>query len=77
MARLSIKIHGHGTVLFVGKSGEHKALSKVYFTVYFILRLKNNSVGQLDECGSLVNIKDGVLRIWIDIVNSMQEALAT
>jgi hypothetical protein len=57
-----IEIQGCGTGLFDGKNGEHQAPSDVYF----IAHLKNSiiSVGQLDECGLEVNIKDGMLHIW-------------
>lgn len=57
-----VDICGKGTVVFSGRSGEHKALTGVYY----IPRLRNSilSVGQLDEGGSRVVIEDGVLRVW-------------
>jgi ribosomal protein L15 len=56
------KIEGCGTILFVCKTGEHKILSNVYY----IPRLTTNivSVGQLDETGHEVVIKDGVMKVW-------------
>ncbi|WVZ70936.1 hypothetical protein U9M48_019565 [Paspalum notatum var. saurae] len=55
-------IQGISIVVFSGKHGEHKALRGVYY----IPRLKNSiiSVDQLDEGGSRVEVKHGVLRIW-------------
>jgi hypothetical protein len=43
----AVDIRGRGTILFHGKSGEHKALTDVYF----IPKLRSNiiSIGQLDE----------------------------
>lgn len=57
-----VDIEGQGTVVFSGNDNEHRALTGVYY----IPRLKNNilSVGQLDENGATVEIKDGMLRVW-------------
>jgi hypothetical protein len=51
-----------GSVIFVAESGEHKLLTGVYY----IPALRNSiiSLRQLDESGSCVEIKDGVMRIW-------------
>jgi hypothetical protein len=56
-----VNIYGKATIFF-GRHGEHKVL----MGVYYIPPLKNSiiSVGQLDEEGSRVLIKDSVLRIW-------------
>lgn len=56
-----VPIEGIGSVVFQGKSGEHLLLTGVYF----IPRLTTNivSLGQLDEGGCDVHIRDGVLRI--------------
>ena len=54
-------IRGQGTVLFRCRNGEHRALQEVYY----IPQLRSNivSLGQLDEHGSEVLIKTGVLSI--------------
>jgi transposase InsO family protein len=54
-------IRGQGTVLFRCRNGEHRALQDVYY----IPQLRSNivSLGQLDEHGSEVLIKAGVLSI--------------
>jgi len=56
-----VDIQGRGTVVFQCKSGEHKALTDVYY----IPKLRSNivSIGQLDERGCQVLIDSGVLRI--------------
>jgi hypothetical protein len=57
-----VEIKGVGSVIFTAESGEHRLLTGVYY----IPALRNSiiSLGQLDENGSRVEIKDGVLRIW-------------
>jgi hypothetical protein len=57
-----VEIKGVGSVIFTAKSGEHRLLTGVCY----IPALRNSiiSLGQLDENGSRVEIKDGVLRIW-------------
>jgi hypothetical protein len=57
-----VKIKGVGSVIFTVESGEQWLLTGVYY----IPALRNSiiSLGQLDENGSRVEIKDGVLRIW-------------
>jgi hypothetical protein len=57
----SVEIKGVGSVIFVAESGEHILLTRVYY----IPALRNSiiSLGQLDESGSRVEIKDGVMRI--------------
>ena len=56
-----VAIQGCGTIIFRCQNGEHHALTDVYY----ILQLCSSiiSIGQLDELGSEVLIKDGVLRI--------------
>ncbi|CAN6363452.1 unnamed protein product [Urochloa humidicola] len=56
-----VPIQGSGTVIFTGRSGEHKALDGVYY----IPKLCNSiiCVRRLDEVGSKIHIGDGVLRI--------------
>jgi hypothetical protein len=58
----SVEIKGVGSVIFAAKSGEHRLLIRVYY----IPTLGNYiiSLGQLDENGSRVEIKDRVMRIW-------------
>jgi transposase InsO family protein len=57
-----VEIKGVGSVIFAAESGEHRLLTGVYY----ILALRNSiiSLGQLDESGSRVEIKDGVMKIW-------------
>ena len=56
-----VAIRGRGTIIFRCQNGEHRTLTDVYY----ILQLHSNiiSIGQLDEHGSEVLIKDGILRI--------------
>jgi hypothetical protein len=56
-----VVIRGHGTIIFKCQNGEHRTLTDVYYIPQ--LRSSIISVGQLDERGSKVLIKDGVLRI--------------
>jgi hypothetical protein len=57
-----VEIKGVGSVIFAAESGEHRLLTEVYY----IPALRNSiiSLGQLDESGSRVEIKNGVMRIW-------------
>jgi hypothetical protein len=57
-----VEIKGIGSDIFTTESGEHRLLTGVYY----IPALRNSiiSLGQLDESGSRVEIKDGVMRIW-------------
>jgi hypothetical protein len=57
-----VEIKGVGSAIFIAESGEHIFLTGVYY----IPALRNSiiSLGQLDESGSRVEIKDGVMRIW-------------
>ncbi|CAH9140422.1 unnamed protein product [Cuscuta epithymum] len=57
-----INIHGLGSVLFKCNNGEHLSLNNVYY----IPKLKSNiiSLGQLDENGNRVVIKEGHLRVY-------------
>jgi hypothetical protein len=57
-----VNIEGRGMVLFACKSGEHRALTGVYY----ILRLTANiiSIELLDDAGSKVDIEHGVLRLF-------------
>jgi hypothetical protein len=50
------------SIIFAAESDEQKLLTGVYY----IPTLRNSiiSLGQLDESGSHVEIKDGVMRIW-------------
>jgi hypothetical protein len=56
-----VEIKAIGSVIFTVESGEHRLLTGVYY----IPALRNSiiSLGQLDENGSRVEIKDGVMRI--------------
>jgi hypothetical protein len=57
-----MEINGVGSVIFAAESGEHRLLTGVYY----IHALRNSiiSLGQLNENGSRVEIKDGVMRTW-------------
>jgi hypothetical protein len=57
-----VEIKGVGSVIFTAESAEHRLLTGVYY----IPALRNSiiNLGQLDENGSRVEIKDGVMRIW-------------
>jgi hypothetical protein len=57
-----VEIKGVSSVIFAVESGEHILLSGVYY----IPTLRNSiiSLGQLDESGLRVEIKNGVMRIW-------------
>jgi hypothetical protein len=57
-----VEIEGIGTILFVCRNGEHKVL----VCVYLIPKLSTNivSLGQLDEIGYEVLIKNGVMKVW-------------
>jgi hypothetical protein len=57
-----VEIKGIGSVIFAAESGEHRLLTGVYYIS--ALRNSINNLGQLDENGSRVEIKDGVMRIW-------------
>jgi hypothetical protein len=56
-----VAIKGVGSVIFAAKSSEHRLLTGVYY----IPALRNSiiSLRQLDESGSCVEIKDGVMMI--------------
>ena len=56
-----VAIQGRGIIIFRCQNGEHHALTDVYYIPQ--LRSSIISIGQLDERGSEVLIKDGVLRI--------------
>jgi hypothetical protein len=58
----SVEIKGVGSVIFAAESGEHRLLTRVYYKP--ALRNSIISLRQLDESGSRVEIKDGVMRIW-------------
>ena len=56
-----VAIRGRDTIIFRCQNGEHRALTDVYYIPQ--LRSSIISIGQLDERGSEVLIKDDVLRI--------------
>jgi hypothetical protein len=57
-----VEIQGVESIVFVGKTSEHRLLHGVYF----IPTLRNSimSLGQLDEGGSVVEIDNGIVQIW-------------
>ena len=57
----TVAIQGRGTIIFRCQNGEHRALTDVYYIPQ--LRSSIISIGQLDERGSEVLIKNRVLRI--------------
>ena len=56
-----VATRARGTIIFRCKNGEHLTLTDVYYIPQ--LRSSIISIGQLDERGNEVLIKDGVLRI--------------
>ena len=56
-----VAIQGRGTIIFRCQNREHRALTDVYYIPQLCSSII--SIGQLDERGSEVLIKDGVLRI--------------
>jgi transposase InsO family protein len=59
-----VPIEGFGTVLFEGKTGQHIPLTGVYFIPKLTSIIV--SLGQLEEGGCDVRMKDGVLRVRDD-----------
>jgi hypothetical protein len=57
-----VEIKGVGSIIFTAESSEHRLLTGVYYIP--VLRNSIISLGQLDENGSRVEIKDVVMRIW-------------
>jgi hypothetical protein len=57
-----VVIKGIGSVIFATESGEYRLLTRVYYIP--VLRNSIISLRQLDESGSRVEIKDGVMMIW-------------
>lgn len=56
-----VQIQGSGTIIFRCQNDEHRALTDVYYIPQ--LRSSIINIRQLDERGSEVNIKDGILKI--------------
>jgi hypothetical protein len=56
-----VAIQGRNTIIFRCQNGEHHALTDVYYIPQ--LRSSIIRIGLLDECGSEVLFKDGILRI--------------
>jgi hypothetical protein len=57
-----MEIKGVGSIIFTAESVEHRLLTGLYY-----IPASRNSIinlGQLNENGSRVEIKDGVMRIW-------------
>lgn len=57
-----VRIEGRGTVLVTCRSGEHKALTGVYFIPHPSANII--SLGQLDENNLDIRIRHGLLHIW-------------
>ena len=55
------RIEGKGAIVFLCKNGEHR----FFVGAYYIPRLTTNnvSIGQLDEAGYNMNIKDGAMKV--------------
>ena len=55
------RIEGKGAIVFLCKNGEHRS----FVGAYYIPRLMTNivSIGQLDEAGYHINIKDGAMKV--------------
>jgi hypothetical protein len=56
-------IEGRGTILIKCMTGEHKALTGVYY----IPRLTANivSLGQMEEAGYKIMLENGFLKLWV------------
>jgi hypothetical protein len=57
-----VEIKCVGSFIFAAEFREHRLLTGVYYIP--VLRNSIISLGDLDESGSRVEIKDGVMRIW-------------
>jgi hypothetical protein len=57
-----VEIEGRGTILFTCKSGEHRALTEVYYIPHLTMNIL--SLSQMDEAGCRVDINAGLLRIF-------------
>lgn len=57
-----VNIEGRGTVLFVCKFSEHRALTGVYYIPHLTANII--SIGQLDDAGSKVDIEHDILRLF-------------
>jgi hypothetical protein len=57
-----VEIKGISSVIFAAESGDHRLLTGVYYIS--VLRNSVTNLGQVDENGSRVEIKNGVMRIW-------------
>jgi gag-polypeptide of LTR copia-type/GAG-pre-integrase domain/Zinc knuckle len=57
-----VAINGRGTVLIEGRTGQHKAITDVYY----ISKLTSNiiSLAQLEECGCRVVLEDDYLKVY-------------
>ena len=57
-----VEIEGRGSIVFICRNGEHRALTGVCF----LLRLTANiiSLGQLEEAGCRIVLDSGVLKIF-------------
>ena len=55
------RIEGKGAIVFLCKNGEHRS----FLGAYYIPRLTTNivSIGQLDQAGYHINIKDGAMKV--------------
>ena len=56
-----VTVRGCGTIIFKCQNGEHRELTDVYYIAQ--LRPSIINIGQLDERGNEVLIKDGILKI--------------
>ena len=57
-----MEIKGVGSVIFTVESVDHRLLTRVYYIP--VLWNSIISLGQLEENGACIEIKDGVMRIW-------------
>jgi hypothetical protein len=55
-------IEGWGTILIKCKTGDHKALTRVYYIPHLMASII--SLGQLEEAVYKIMIHDGFLRLW-------------
>jgi hypothetical protein len=57
-----VEVKDVSSVIFTAESGEYRLLTGVYYIPALMNSIIN--LGQLDENGSRVEIKNGVMRIW-------------
>ena len=55
------RIEGKGAIVFLCKNGEHRSFAGAYYIPGLMMNIV--SIGQLDEAGYNINIKDGAMKV--------------